>query len=223
MFNKKKEQEPRKIECPWNKQNGYVIDYTFSTRLFSFLLRNYKSMSNVHPMDEEEFEYLIKSAAKLKIWQMNVPSSLNNTYFNNLKGLPQIDPQSLKYLNAIGCPNALDVDKWKNDNVADNSDKECSVYDGVWIAVDEDGTYRAFIGCPRRKEDKEMIDDPNGEVEEDYHGHFWPVQVWSGKYIRYWQGTFNTNYDRGTKIDKEELPNEFQNMTWNDEPKVFLT
>jgi len=220
MFNKEKEINKSELfTCPWNQDNGYVIDYTFATRLFSFLLRNYQSMASAHPMDEEEFEYLIRSAATLKKWQMSVPTKLNNQYFSNLKG-QKIEAHKIKYLNAIGCPNVIDVEKYINQEVEDK-DKSCSLRDGIWIAVNPDGKYRAFIGCPHRKKEKEMVTDYDNE-EEDYHGHFFHPEKWSGNYVEYWQGYYKIDYDTGTIVNSLDLPAKFQGMTWEDNPKLLL-
>lgn len=216
----KKINKSKLMTSPWNQENGYVIDYTFATRLFSFLLRMYQSMSSTHPIEEEEFEYLIRSAAKLKKWQMQVPSKLNNQYFNNLKNL-KIKSEELKYLNAIGCPNVIDVEKYLNNNV-DDKNKSDSFYNGIWVAAGTDGKYRAFIGKPIRNKEKEMVEDLDTE-EEDYHGHFYHPNKWTGNWLNYWDSMSSIRaVERGTIIDPNDLPASFQNMTWEDEPRLLL-
>ena len=110
MFNKEKNIPEEQLHCPYISNYGFVIDYTFASRLFHFLARMYKDAATLPPGYEEEYEYLLKSASKLKIWQMGVPSKLNENYFNNLKTI-KIDPNLIKYLSNINCPNAFDIDK----------------------------------------------------------------------------------------------------------------
>lgn len=220
MFNKEKEKNSELMSCPWNQNNGYVVDYTFATRLFSFLLRNYKSMSTAHLIDEEEFEYLIKSAAKLKRWQMSVPTSLNNQYFSNMKG-QKVEGDKIKYLNAIGCPNVMNIEEYLDPEVKEKNET-VSIYDSIWIAVGTDGKYRAFIGSPTRNKKKEYVTDEN-EWEEDYHGHFFHPDKWTGNWLHYWEGRPSSLVvNEGTIVDPNDLPASFQNMSWESEPKKLM-
>ena len=211
MFNKVKSMPEEQLQCPWTSNYGFVIDYTFASRLFHFLARMYKDAATLPPGYEEEYEYLLKSASKLKIWQMGVPSKLNENYFNNLKSV-KIDPNLTKYLSNINCPNAFDVDKYLNKSA--NGDKVKYRYNQAYIAVNKNGEYRVFEGMPYRHEEKIMVEDTT-KWEEDYYGKEHHPYVWNGKFNEYW---YSTN-GKGAYVNKENLPAAYQNMSWNDEPK----
>ena len=171
----------------------------------------YKDAATLPPGYEEEYEYLLKSASKLKIWQMGVPNKLNENYFNNLKST-KIDPNLAKYLSNINCPNAFDVDKYLNKST--NDDKVKYRYNQAYIAVNKNGEYRVFEGMPYRHEEKIMVEDTT-KWEEDYYGKEHHPYVWNGKFNEYW---YSTN-GKGAYVNKENLPAAYQNMSWNDEPK----
>lgn len=142
MFNKEKNIPEEQLQCPYISNYGFVIDYTFASRLFHFLTRMYKDAATLPPGYEEEYEYLLKSASKLKIWQMGVPSKLNENYFNNLKTI-KIDPNLIKYLSDINCPNAFDIDRYLN-KLSDGDKVVQHRRDQAYIAVNENGEYRVL-------------------------------------------------------------------------------
>ena len=211
MFNKEKNIPEEQLQCPWTSNYGFVIDYTFASRLFHFLSRMYKDAATLPPGYEEEYEYLLKSASKLKIWQMGVPSKLNENYFNNLKTI-KIDPNLIRYLSNINCPNAFDIDKYLIKPKKD--DKIKYRHDQAYIAVNKNGEYRIFEGEPYRHEEKIMVEDTT-KWEEDFYGKEHHPYVWNGAFNKYWS---NSN-GRGAYIDKECLPAVYQNMSWEDDPK----
>lgn len=219
-FNKKKEELPvSTFRSPWNKENGYCFDYTFATRLFGFLANLHEDVGKSHPMIEEEYEYLLECAAELKIWQMSIPTTLNKQYFNNLKG-QKIDPKKVKYLNAIHCLNAFDVDKYmsKEDPKPENEDVVWSKIRCGWVAVNPDGVYKVFSEMPYRAKDKVMVEDLN-TWEEDYYGKEYHPEIWNGEYNEYWStGNYPT---KGGTIDVDNLAAKFHGMTWKDEPKCL--
>lgn len=212
MFNKKKEVKENKTECPWNSNHGYVVDYTFATRLFSFLSRMYKDSASYNLIDEEEYEYLLRSAANLKIWQMRIPNELNQRYFKNLMGIKQ-DPNLLKYLKAIGCKNAYDIEKYLNTNTTPNNVQENMFYH-AYIAVNPNGEYRIFEEKPQR-EKKEIKELDFTETLEDHYGKEYHPWKGTGKYEEYWScGEFRN----GGKVCKDNLPAAYQNLTWENDP-----
>ena len=211
MFNKVKSMPEEQLQCPWTSNYGFVIDYTFASRLFHFLTRMYKDAATLPPGYEEEYEYLLKSASKLKIWQMGVPSKLNENYFNNLKTI-KIDPNLIKYLSNINCPNAFDIDKYLNKSA--NDDKVKYRYNQAYIAVNKNGEYRVFEGMPYRHKEKIMVEDTT-KWEEDHYGKEYHPYVWNGKFDEYW---YSAN-SKGAYVNKECLPAAYQNMSWEDEPK----
>ena len=213
MFNKEKSITEEQLQCPWTSNYGFAIDYTFASRLFNFLAKMYKNASTLPPGYEEEYEYLLKSASKLKIWQMGVPNKLNENYFNNLKNI-KIDPNLIKYLSNINCSNAFDVDKYLIKQ--SNDDKVQHRYDQAYIAVNENGECRVFEGIPSRHEEKIMIEDTT-KWEEDHYGKDHHPYVWNGKFNKYW---YSVN-GRGAHVNKECLPAAYQNMSWEDEPKAM--
>lgn len=213
MFNKEKSITEEQLQCPWTSNYGFAIDYTFASRLFNFLAKMYKNASTLPPGYEEEYEYLLKSASKLKIWQMGVPNKLNENYFNNLKNI-KIDPNLIRYLSNINCPNAFDVDKYLIKQ--SNDDKVQHRYDQAYIAVNENGECRVFEGIPSRHEEKIMIEDTT-KWEEDHYGKDHHPYVWNGKFNKYW---YSVN-GRGAHVNKECLPAAYQNMSWEDEPKAM--
>lgn len=216
MFNKGKDTSEEQMKCPWNSSYGFAIDYTFASRLFYFLTRMYKEAATLPPGFEEEYEYLLKGASKLKIWQMGVPSMLNRNYFNNLKSI-KIDPKLIKYLSNINCPNAFDVDKYLTKPEKENNETNNVVCrsDQAYIAVNKDGEYRIFEGKPYRRTEKVMVEDTT-RWEEDYYGKSCHPYVWNGEYRSYWTCPLN---GKGAYIDKENLPAAFQNMDWENEPR----
>ena len=111
MFNKKKDIIEKETVYPWNDENGCVCDYTFATRLFGFLIRNKELYKGLYPIEIEEFEYLLRCAADLKIYQMSVSSSINKTYFNNLRN-QTVDDSIKEYLSVIHVKDAYDVNKY---------------------------------------------------------------------------------------------------------------
>lgn len=217
MFNRKKEMQEKKLVCPWNQKNGYACDYTFATRLFNFLTRNYKSMAMAHPMDEEEYEYLVRCAAELKTWQMSVPTSLNHQYFENLKNVKTSDGVK-KYLKAIGAIDAYDVEKHLGEKPDKGYPDDINTYDnrGVFVAVNENGDFHLFLRCPQRKQDKHMVEDLS-TWEEDHYGKPYHPEKWDGTYVRYWTAWYYGE-DKGLYIEPEKLPASVQSMTWEDEP-----
>lgn len=210
----------KKMECPWNQQNGYVCDYTFATRLFSFLIRNYESMSTVHPMDEEEFEYLLRCAADLKIWQMGVPSNINKHYFENLKGL-KVDSKVKKYLSAIGAKDAYNIDKYLAEELKSTDSEVEEDGEGVYLAVNEDGDFRLFLSKAYRRQSKVYEPDLDTTLEDHYGKEYHPDK-WFGKYKNYWASYYNYKTDEGKSIEPEKLPAHVQSMTWKDEPVKLI-
>lgn len=212
MFNKEKNIPEEQLQCPYISNYGFVIDYTFASRLFHFLSRMYKDAATLPPGYEEEYEYLLKSASKLKIWQMRVPSKLNENYFNNLKTI-KIDPNLIKYLSDINCPNAFDIDKYLN-KPSDGDKVVQNRRDQAYIAVNENGEYRVFEGYPYRHTEKVFVEDTT-KWEEDYYGKEHHPYVWNGQFKKYW----TSNGGKGAYVNKECLPAVYQNMSWDDDPK----
>ena len=202
------------LKCPWTSNYGFVIDHTFASRLFSFLSKIYKDVGSLPPGFDEEYEYLLRSASKLKIWQMGVPSELNENYFNNLKNI-KTDPKLIKYLSNIGCPNAFDIDKYLN-KIGTNISIVEPRYDQAYIAVNPTGEYRIFEGKPYRSKEKIMVRNLD-EIEEDYHGREYHPWKWNGEFKDYWV----SNHSCGAYVNKECLPAAYQNMSWEDEPKAM--
>lgn len=213
MSNKEKNIPEEQLQCPWTSNYGFAIDYTFASRLFHFLAKMYKDAAMLPLEYEEEYEYLLRSASKLKIWQMGVPSKLNENYFNNLKSI-KVDPNLIKYLSNINCPNAFDIDKYLSKSL--NNDKTYSRYDQAYIAVNENGEYRIFEGYPYRHTEKVMVEDLT-KWEEDHYGKEYHPYIWNGKYNKYWSSVSG----RGAYVNKECLPAVYQNMSWEDEPKAI--
>lgn len=222
MFNRKKEMQEKKVSCPWNQKNGYVCDYTFATRLFGFLTRNYQSMASAHPMDEEEYEYLVRCAAELKRWQMSVPTGLNHQYFENLKSIKTPDDIK-KYLKVIGAVDAYDVEKYLADKPDNGYPDDANTYSnrGVFVAVNEKGDFRIFLQCPTRRQEKHMVEDLM-RWEEDHYGKEYHPEKWDGTYVNYWASYYNYSTDEGLYIEPEKLPASVQSMTWEDEPVKII-
>lgn len=210
----------KKMECPWNQQNGYVNDHTFATRLFSFLIRNYESMSTAHPMDEEEFEYLLRCAANMKVWQMSVPSSLNKSYFVNLKGI-KVDPKVKKYLKAINAKDAYDIDKYLAEPKPLYEEEIEDGTNGVYVAVNEKGDFRLFLSKPYRCSEKVYEPDLNTTLEDHYGKEYHPDK-WFGKYKNYWTTYYNYKTDEGLYVEPDNLPPHVQCMTWENGPVKLL-
>lgn len=202
---------------PWNKENGFCFDRTFATRLFSFLIDLKDDMSGAHPMIEEDYEYLLSCAAKLKIWQMSVPSKANSSYFDNLKSI-KVNEENVKYLNAIHCPNACDIEKWTSTSTETKPPTTNNYYRTGWVAVNPDGEYKIFSSCPMRQKDKVMVEDKS-VWEEDHYGKEYHPEKWNGEYKEYWISSFGN--DKGGTIDPENLIPKYQGMTWTCEPKCL--
>lgn len=212
MFNKEKKTMENKMQCPWHSNYGFVLDYTFATRLFGFLSRMYKDSASYNLMDEEEYEYLLRSAANLKIWQMQVPTELNQRYFKNLMDIKP-DKNLLKYLKAIGCKNAYDIEKYLNTNTTHNNVQE-NMFGHAYVAVNPDGEFRIFESKPQRQ--KEEIKEIDYSVTlEDHYGKDYHPYKGTGKYKEFWS---SGKYHNGGIVNKENLPIACQNLTWKDEP-----
>lgn len=223
---KEKKVEEKELACPWNQRNGYVCDYTFATRLFSFLMRQYQQMGAAHPMDEEEFQYLVRCAADLKVWQMSVPTELNRNYFNNLRN-QLFTQRHVKYLEAINAKNAFDIDRYlaeepmKEYFSSMNPSSDYSNNKGVYVAVNEDSKFHLFLEKPIRTKKKEYVEDKS-VVLEDHYGKEYHPDKWTGNYINYWVCWHNYKEDEGLCIEPERLPACTQSMTWEDEPKKLI-
>lgn len=209
------------IKNPWC-ENSYVCDRTFATRLLSFLMRNKDMMAGVHPMEEEEFEYLVRVASELKIWQMTTAVGYNKTYFENLLG-SKVNPSYTKYLEAIHCKNAFDIEKYLNTDEPDNgtkTDVKMTNDKGIWVAVNKDGSFVMGQGKPMRTTKKIYIEDEN-TILEDHYGKEYHPDIWSGDYEYFWEFDSNSSYieNRGISCNKENLPEKFKDMTWDDEPR----
>lgn len=212
MFNKEKKTMENKMQCPWHSNYGFVLDYTFATRLFGFLSRMYKDSASYNLMDEEEYEYLLRSAANLKIWQMQVPTELNQRYFKNLMDIKP-DKNLLKYLKAIGCKNAYDIEKYLNTNTTHNNVQE-NMFGHAYVAVNPDGEFHIFESKPQRQKEEIKEIDYSVTLEDHYGKDYHPYKD-TGKYKEFWS---SGKYHNGGIVNKENLPMAYQNLTWKDEP-----
>ena len=66
MFNKEKNIPEEQLQCPWTSNYGFVIDYTFASRLFHFLARMYKDAATLPPGYEEEYEMIAQGGGEFR-------------------------------------------------------------------------------------------------------------------------------------------------------------
>lgn len=66
------------------KNNRMVSDHTFAVRFLSYLMNNYNGGIFGHPMDEEEYEYMVETAINLLKYQVETCPDSERWYFENL-------------------------------------------------------------------------------------------------------------------------------------------
>lgn len=66
------------------KDNRIVSDITFATRFLSYLEGHFNESGRIHPMLEEEYEYMLSTSIKLLKHQVETCPSDEEWYFKNL-------------------------------------------------------------------------------------------------------------------------------------------
>ena len=89
----------------------------------------------------------------------------------------------------------------------------------AYLIVNQNNEFRIFSRIPYRKKEEITITSDT-EFEWDYHGHHSYLEVPTGEYREYWCRDIGEwrGEDRGILIDKLNLSNKLQSMTWKDEP-----
>lgn len=80
----KEKQRFKQISTSVIKDNRIVSDKTFAVRFLSYLMDNYRGGAFGHPMDEEEYEYMIHVAIRLLKHQVETCPEEEKSYFINL-------------------------------------------------------------------------------------------------------------------------------------------
>lgn len=66
------------------KDNRIVFSHTFATRFLSYLAKHFDETSGLHPMWEEEYEYMVAVAVELLKYQIKTCPPEEEWYFKNL-------------------------------------------------------------------------------------------------------------------------------------------
>lgn len=69
------------------KDNRIVNDITFAARFLNFLENFYSNVNSLHPLEQEEYEYLCIIAKKLLDYQKSTCTENEQWYFDNLKNI----------------------------------------------------------------------------------------------------------------------------------------
>lgn len=92
----------------------------------------------------------------------------------------------------------------------------------AWLAVNPDGKFKIFEFKPKRC--IEPITKEADYLEEDYHGHFFRLDIPTGDSRKFWGDPYYPphslflSYHKGIDVDKASLSKELQNLNWKNEP-----